>query len=437
MVDRPAVRIVCVDERDRVLLLRWRDPADGSYVWEPPGGGVESGERPIDTARRELFEETGLPGAAVLDRFTMVRRNALWNGERYDGEEAFFLARFVNPPGLTRDRLETYEAGWLDRHEWVPWDQIAGLADAVEPPEILAVLSEFDPVARGPALPGGGMHVALMGIDGAGKSTLAHELAVVAERRGVAVRTVSWRSVIEPGHDRATYPVQELRRLWLRSFRMYFADALGPDGTALDLPQSYEELNSRGGTEYLNGVVVSGQPPEGPLACAWIELAANTLLHHEVIRPLVNDGFLVLQESYGYKHLLKLFAYADGLSHSSTSITAHCRAFARSYFGNYLKPDLGIYVSTPPEVALRWRTSQGSLGTFETYATAGADPQQSFVRMQAETAASFDDFAAAFGWTTIAVRDVDRPENRQAIWRVLRTTPLAVRLGLNGPEATE
>jgi hypothetical protein len=33
---RPAVRVVCLDERQRLLLLlRWRDPADGSYLWSP------------------------------------------------------------------------------------------------------------------------------------------------------------------------------------------------------------------------------------------------------------------------------------------------------------------------------------------------------------------------------------------------------------------
>jgi hypothetical protein len=32
-VSRPAVRVLCLDARQRLLLLRWRDPADGSYVW--------------------------------------------------------------------------------------------------------------------------------------------------------------------------------------------------------------------------------------------------------------------------------------------------------------------------------------------------------------------------------------------------------------------
>ncbi|WP_241027565.1 NUDIX domain-containing protein [Streptomyces verrucosisporus] len=42
----PAARVVCLDAADRVLLLEWRDPYDGSRLWEPPGGGIEPGETP-------------------------------------------------------------------------------------------------------------------------------------------------------------------------------------------------------------------------------------------------------------------------------------------------------------------------------------------------------------------------------------------------------
>jgi 8-oxo-dGTP pyrophosphatase MutT (NUDIX family) len=41
-VVRPAVRIICLDSAERVLLLHWRDPFDGRVLWEPPGGGVEA-----------------------------------------------------------------------------------------------------------------------------------------------------------------------------------------------------------------------------------------------------------------------------------------------------------------------------------------------------------------------------------------------------------
>jgi 8-oxo-dGTP pyrophosphatase MutT (NUDIX family) len=134
-----------VDERFRVLLLRWRDPVNGAYVWEPPGGGIEAGETPVDAARRELREQTGLPASTLQERPVVVHRDAWWNGEHYVGPEQFFYARFVEPAGLTTDRLESYEVGWLAGHAWVPWNEFDRLPDPVEPPQILAVLAELDP----------------------------------------------------------------------------------------------------------------------------------------------------------------------------------------------------------------------------------------------------------------------------------------------------
>jgi 8-oxo-dGTP pyrophosphatase MutT (NUDIX family) len=142
---RPAVRVLCVDDSDRVLLIRWRDPADGTYVWEPPGGGIESGESPLDAARRELGEETSLPGAAIADRSVPVHRDAWWNGERHVGVEAFYYAKFDAVTAASATQLQDYEVEWFDRHAWVPWAEIATLPDRVEPPEIIAVLGQLAP----------------------------------------------------------------------------------------------------------------------------------------------------------------------------------------------------------------------------------------------------------------------------------------------------
>jgi 8-oxo-dGTP pyrophosphatase MutT (NUDIX family) len=139
---RPAVRVLCVDGRDRVLLMCWRDPTDGNLIWEPPGGGIEEGEIPLDTARRELTEETGLPGTAVRDRPVPVHRHMQWNGKLYDGEETFFLAVFDEPPALDFEGLTEYEAEWLVERTWFPWN---ALPPDVEPPELIAVLSQLAP----------------------------------------------------------------------------------------------------------------------------------------------------------------------------------------------------------------------------------------------------------------------------------------------------
>ncbi|MBD3178518.1 MAG: NUDIX domain-containing protein, partial [Candidatus Latescibacteria bacterium] len=55
----PAATGLILDGENRILLvLRAREP--GKNEWGLPGGFVETDESPIEAARRELMEETGL-----------------------------------------------------------------------------------------------------------------------------------------------------------------------------------------------------------------------------------------------------------------------------------------------------------------------------------------------------------------------------------------
>ena len=68
------------------MLLLHRRPERGNF-WQPITGSIEEGELPLDTARRELIEETGQAGepeALDLEQSFMI--------------ESHFLATKYPPP---------------------------------------------------------------------------------------------------------------------------------------------------------------------------------------------------------------------------------------------------------------------------------------------------------------------------------------------------
>ncbi len=141
--DRPAARVVCVAGDGRILLLNWRDPVSGVTLWEPPGGGIDPGETPLEAARRELTEETGLPGEAVLDRWLPVRREFTWLGVHYVKTERFYLARFGDTPRVAPGAFTTEENDTYLGHGWFSRTEMTGLPGALEPPDLPAVVLQI------------------------------------------------------------------------------------------------------------------------------------------------------------------------------------------------------------------------------------------------------------------------------------------------------
>jgi 8-oxo-dGTP diphosphatase len=112
---------VILTERDRILLCRISAEvprAEGQ--WTLPGGGVEFGEPPISTARREAFEETGLrievgPVADVMSELF-----------RFDPEPVHVI-RIIYYGNVTGGELKHELSGSTDRAEWFALDQARAL----------------------------------------------------------------------------------------------------------------------------------------------------------------------------------------------------------------------------------------------------------------------------------------------------------------------
>lgn len=114
-------------ERDGALLLTRISPRGaGAGRWTLPGGGVEHGESPTDTVRRELAEECGLDGE-VGDLLTV--HDVHFTGTAPTGRTEDFHGIHVVYRATVADHQEprVVEAdGTTDAVAWVPLSEVAG-----------------------------------------------------------------------------------------------------------------------------------------------------------------------------------------------------------------------------------------------------------------------------------------------------------------------
>jgi 8-oxo-dGTP pyrophosphatase MutT (NUDIX family) len=88
-------------------------------TWALPKGLLAEGEKPVEAALREGFEETGVHGEVVA-KLGDVRYVYTWEGERVFKVVSFYLARARSgrigelPPGM---EVEVAEARWLPLEE--------------------------------------------------------------------------------------------------------------------------------------------------------------------------------------------------------------------------------------------------------------------------------------------------------------------------------
>ncbi|WP_046496795.1 NUDIX hydrolase [Streptomyces odonnellii] len=127
---RVAAYAVCVRD-EQILLARWVS-RDGTKRWTLPGGGMEHGEDPVETAVREVEEETGYDAemTALLGVDTRRRRYPRKLGTYAD----FQALRIIYEARITGGSLRPETGGSTDLAAWHPLTAVEDLdrADLID-----------------------------------------------------------------------------------------------------------------------------------------------------------------------------------------------------------------------------------------------------------------------------------------------------------------
>jgi 8-oxo-dGTP pyrophosphatase MutT (NUDIX family) len=124
-----AVGVVVLDDDDRVLLVGQHRYALDHYSWELPEGGVPADETPLDGARRELLEETGV----TADEWRELVRFHLSNSVT-DESGVVFAARAATHGTATPDPTEDLAT------RWVPFDDALAMIERGEIADAITIL---------------------------------------------------------------------------------------------------------------------------------------------------------------------------------------------------------------------------------------------------------------------------------------------------------
>jgi hypothetical protein len=275
--------------------------------------------------------------------------------------------------------------------------------------------------------PTGPLHIALMGIDGAGKSTIAAALAEALRARGRTVEIASYKRAMA-GASQPTSGI--LSHVAFASLKSQYAEAvsiqragelaslLADDDLSWSVPQAEGRLRQ---------VPVERNAARPFLSSALLEIVGGVWVQ-AYVESRLQAGVDIIDESFAFKHAMKNVLFARRIAAPGSAVHEAARGvldLAVSLFGEVLRPTYGYWVDTEPKLAWRWRTLSGDETTpFENYGLIGERGDEAFLAMQEDCRRVFETAARSWRWRRIAMSDAPRDEGVARVLEAIMGTAL-------------
>ncbi|TCC41930.1 NUDIX hydrolase [Kribbella speibonae] len=132
---RLVVKLLLLDEDDRVLLIHAKGPKNHAECWYPVGGGVEPNESLQAAAERETYEETGLRDLPTGIHVWTRDHTYEFNGQTIDVHEEWLLHRVEHFTPIPA-QLTEYETTTILGFRWWTAPELTATTETVFPPQL-------------------------------------------------------------------------------------------------------------------------------------------------------------------------------------------------------------------------------------------------------------------------------------------------------------
>lgn len=130
-----AIGVVPIDEDGNTWLVGQYRYTLNTYEWEIPEGGCPEGEEPIEAAKRELREETGL----VADEMAVILDNIALSNSVSDERATVFVARNLTQLEACPEETEDLKVWKLPLMEAIEMVKKGAITDSVSVMALLKI----------------------------------------------------------------------------------------------------------------------------------------------------------------------------------------------------------------------------------------------------------------------------------------------------------